>query len=85
MGTHTHTHTHTHTQTVTIHTNKYILIFTIVPFTSIFLILSELNKIGKHHGQQHLKEYGNKKTVPCVSIAHTLLFTIIIDIVSRRM
>ena len=30
--------------------------------------------------------YGNKKTVPCVvSIAHTLLFTIIIDIVSRRM
>ena len=30
-------------------------------FTSIFLILSELNKIGKHHGQ-HLKEYtGTRK------------------------
>ena len=78
--------THTHTNTATVHTNKYILIFTIVPFYLYFSnsFRTEQNRETPWTTLERI--YGNKKTVPCVvSIAHTLLFTIIIDIVSRRM
>ena len=84
--TNNHTNTHTHTRTATVHTNKYILIFTIVPFYLYFSnsFRTEQNRETPWTTLEGI--YGNKKTVPCVvSIAHTLLFTIIIDIVSRRM
>ena len=68
------THTYTHTRTATVHTNKYILIFTIVPFYLYFSnsFRTEQNRETPWTTLEGI--YGNKKTVPCVvSIAHTLL------------
>ena len=71
---HTNTHITTHTRTATVHTNKYILIFTIVPFYLYFSnsFRTEQNRETPWTTLEGI--YGNKKTVPCVvSIAHTLL------------
>lgn len=80
-----HPYWRTHTQTthayanVSIQTSTYW--YSPLCLTSTFIILLELNKIGKHHG--HFRNTGTKKNVPCLYCSHAS-FTIIIDIVSSK-